>query len=335
MNIVTGATGHLGNTLVRMLLAKGEPVRAVVAPGASREALAGLGVNIVEADVRNPCEVCAAIKGGDVVYHLAGLVWIKTFGSKRLQQINVEGARNVIRACQTHEVKKLVYVSSIHAFENKRKRTITETTPVHTHVYGSYGKTKAAATLLMREASQGGLHTVVVHPTGLIGPNDYCRSNLGQIFEDCLAGKLWAYLKAGHDFVDVRDVANGLMLAAEKGQNGQSYILSGHFETIPAILDRMRRAPDVKVPTRCVPMWLAQMAAPWTQAFAALLRKPPLFTSYSINTLRDAAPVSHAKATRELGYTVRSIDETVADALAWYRQYGYNARCAKMALEKA
>lgn len=334
MNIVTGATGHLGNTLVRMLLAEGQPVRAVVAPGAPTFALDGLGVQIVEADVRNPCEMCAAVRGGDTVYHLAGLVWVKTLGSRRLRAINIEGTRNVIRACQQHDVKKLIYVSSIHAFENDGKHTITETTPISHKVYGSYGKSKAAATLLVREAAQGGLHTVAVHPTGLIGPNDYSRSHFGQVFEDCLTGKLWAYLKAGHDFVDVRDVARGVIQAAEKGRSGQSYILSGHFTMLPAILDRIAKCEDTKVPKRCVPFWLAQLAAPWTELCAAILRKPPLFTSYTINTLRDAAHVSHEKAGRELGYAVRSIDETVCDSLEWYRKYGYNVRTGKLDIAK-
>ena len=224
MIVVTGATGHVGNVLLRRLVAEGTTdVRALVRPGKSTAAIADLEVEIVEADVRHYDSLVRAFRGADVVFHLAGIVSIATGGLKRLHETNVGGTRNVIAACREAGVGRLVYTSSVHAFVEQPPGTCLKETgaidPLGVH--GPYAKTKAEATLLVLEAAREGLDAVVVFPSGIIGPYDFRPSDTGALILACFHRRLKAYVRGAYDFVDVRDVAQGLMAAAQKGMPGR------------------------------------------------------------------------------------------------------------------
>ena len=230
MIVVTGATGHIGNVLVRELIARGQTVRALVLPNDDARPLLGLNAEIIYGDVTNLQSLESAFDGADLVFHLAGIVTIM-FGMKNvLDRVNVGGVRNVVAACRATGVHRLINTSSIHAIAEPPHGTlIDEPQPFDPdRVLGDYARSKARATLLLLdEVRKGGLNAIICCPTGVIGPWDYGISNIGQLILDFASGHLKSYVRGAYDFVDVRDVARGLILAAEKGQSGRHYIFSG------------------------------------------------------------------------------------------------------------
>lgn len=320
MVIVTGASGHIGYVLILMLVQEGAQVRALVLPGEEVPLLQKLPVEIVRGDVTDYSSLVAAFEGVDRVYHLAGVVSIGSGKKGLLQRVNVEGTQNVIKACIAKYVKRLVYVSSIHAFtEPPKGRIITETFDFNPDkVVGNYGKSKARATLAVLDAVTNGLDAVILHPTGVIGPYD-TSSHMGQLVRDYMKGKLYAYIEGSYDFVDVRDVARGIILAGDKGRTGENYILSGEQISVKQILICLEVETGVKTPRFLIPLWFARGTALFAELYYLILRQKPLYTSYSIHTLCSNSLTTYGKAASELGYRPRSIHETIRDTVEWVR----------------
>lgn len=322
MIMVTGATGHIGNVLVRILLERGYKVSALVMPGDDLTPLKGLPVDIRYGDVTDYSSLLNTFTGIDYLYHLAGIVSIGSGHSKEIFKVNVGGTANVIKACQERKLRRLVYASSIHAFPEppagKRITEIKDFDP--SRVVGIYGKSKAWATGLILKAARQGLDAVVVHPTGVIGPHDYKLSNMGQLIIDFLNNKLFAYIDGSYDFVDVRDVATGMVLACEKGASGENYILSGQEVIVQEILNYLREFTGKKGPRIKLPLWFAKLTAPFSELYYKILRQQPLYTPYSIYTLNSSL-TCYSKAKKELGYNPRPVKETIQDTVIWLKKY--------------
>jgi dihydroflavonol-4-reductase len=167
---------------------------------------------------------------------------------------------------------------------------------------------------------QDRLDLVIVHPSGIIGPYDYQYSQTNQVFYDFLKGKLPLVIRGGYDFVDVRDVAEGLIAAMMHGQAGQNYILSGHYVTIDQMMKVISGYARKKRP-KVMPLWVARMVAPFVEAWSHLTKKRPLFTPYSLYTTSSNGHFSHEKASRTWGYAPRSIETTIYDIYRWYYDY--------------
>ena len=325
MVIVTGATGHIGNVLVRELLAKGMSVRALVLPNDDKRPLAGLNVEIVHGDITDLASLKSVFTGPDIVFHLAGIVTIMPGIAALLERVNVGGIRNVIEACRACHVRRLVYTSSIHAVaEPPHGTVIDESQPFSPdHVLGDYARSKARATLLLLdEVKKGGLDAVICCPTGVIGPFDYGISNIGQLIIDFASGQLKSYVSGAYDFVDVRDVARGLILAAEKGQSGRHYILSGAQVQVPELIKELERNIGYPAPTYKIPAVIARAAGVLASVYYRLLRRKPVFTAYSIDVLRSNSLVSSARAREELGFTSMPWQDSIRDHVAWFRAQG-------------
>ena len=325
MVIVTGATGHIGNVLVRELLAKGMSVRALVLPNDDKRPLAGLNVEIVHGDITDLASLKSVFTGADIVFHLAGIVTIMPGVAALLERVNVGGIRNVIEACRACHVRRLVYTSSIHAVaEPPHGTVIDESQPFSPdHVLGDYARSKARATLLLLdEVKKGGLDAVICCPTGVIGPFDYGISNIGQLIIDFASGQLKSYVSGAYDFVDVRDVARGLILAAEKGQSGRHYILSGAQVQVPELIKELERNIGYPAPTYKIPAVIARAAGVLASVYYRLLRRKPVFTAYSIDVLRSNSLVSSARAREELGFTSMPWQDSIRDHVAWFRAQG-------------
>ena len=325
MIVVTGATGHVGNVLLRSLAAEGgAELRALVRPGGSSASIADLGVEVVEADVRRYDSLLQAFRGADVVFHVAGIVSIAGGGFKRLQETNVGGTRNVLAACREAGVRRLIYTSSVHAFVDWPVGTCLEETTVidPLRVRAPYAKTKAEATLLVLDATKQGLDAVVVFPTGIIGPHDFRPSDTGQLVLECSRGRLKASVPGAYNFVDVRDVAQGLMAAAKKGRAGEGYILAGHEITVGDLLQSVELITGVPAPSLCLPLGFVRALSFLFPAYYWITRERPLFTTYSLDVISSNCFMSHEKADRELGFSPRPFRETMEDTLRWFRGQG-------------
>lgn len=334
--LVTGAFGHLGSAVVRRLLDRGETVRGLALEGDSHPclpALTGSGrFTVFRGDVTRPGSLAPFFDRGPedrlVVIHAAGLVSISSRHKKLVERVNVEGTENVIGWCLRSHADKLVYVSSVHAIP-EQGGVITETGDFDPDkVVGLYAKTKAAATRKALDAVRMGLDVTVVHPSGIIGPGDYAGSHTVQMMIDFLEGRLTACVKGGYDFVDVRDAAAGVV-AAEKGRCGGCYILSGRYTAVRELLDRLAFVSGKKPIRTMLPSLMARAVAPLAEGYYSLLRQPPLFTSYSLYTLRSNGHFSHALADRELSYTVRPLEDTLRDTVDFLLRAGRLPRYKK------
>ncbi|HSB67329.1 MAG TPA: SDR family oxidoreductase [Anaerolineales bacterium] len=323
MNLVTGATGHIGNVLTRLLLERGEKVRAMIMPGEDTTPIRNLDVEMIEADVLDYQSLFKAFEHIDVVYHLAGIISILPGKDNMVQAVNVIGTRNVIQAARNCGVRRLVYTSSIHALQRVPEGVlIDENVPFDIeNAISSYDASKANASLEVLDAVNQGMDAVIVCPTGVIGPYDFRRSEMGQLILDCVEQKPMLYVDGAYDFVDVRDVAEGLILAGEKGRSGESYILSGERITVPNILKIVQEILGARLFRLKIPFSLAQLTAKITPLYYRLTHGKPRFTTYSLATLISNSHISHAKAKLELGYHPRPLRESLSDTVKWFIHY--------------
>lgn len=319
MILVTGSTGHIGNVLVRRLVRRGEHVRALLLRGESPAPLASLPVEVVEGDILDLPSLSSALRGVRGVFHLAGLISIMPGANPQIRKVNVEGTHNVLQAAQTAGVKKLVYTSSIHALQRVRAGLIDESLPFDpSSPYGAYDQAKAEATIEVRDATREGFEVVIACPTGVIGPYDFGSSMMGSVIRAAAWQQPALYVEGAYDFVDVRDVATGLIAAFDMGRAGESYILSGHRISVRYLLETIREITGRPFFRMKIPFDLARLAAVFTPFYYNLFHATPRFTPYSLAVLRSNANISHAKATRELGYLPRSIYQTIADTVHWF-----------------
>jgi dihydroflavonol-4-reductase len=287
--------------------------------------LNNLNVDIIRGNITNLPELISAFTGVDIVFHLAGIVTIMPGMAEILQRVNVGGIHNIITACSDTGVRRLVYTSSIHAVaEPPHGTVIDESQPFDPdRVLGDYARSKARASLLLiEEINKGGLDAVICCPTGVIGPFDYGISNIGQLILDFASGHLKSYVSGAYDFVDVRDVARGLILASKKGKTGRHYIFSGAQVQIQELMDELAVDIGYPAPTYRIPAAIARTAGVLASLYYRLLRRRPVFTAYSIDVLRSNSQVSSARAHEELGFTARPWRESIQDHVAWFRTEG-------------
>ena len=169
---------------------------------------------------------------------------------------------------------------------------------------------------------KNGLNDCIVHPSGIIVPNDFGNSNLTQLIIYFANGRLKACVKGGYDFVDVRDVTNGIINACFKGKKGECYILSNRYVEIKELLDIVSEVRNTKKIKLILPMWLAKLTAPLSEIYYSILKQPPLYTKYSLYTLTSNSNFSNDKAKKELDYKNRDLKETIEDTVTWLKEKG-------------
>ncbi len=319
---VTGATGHLGVNLLRLLLERGHAVRAVV--HRSDDGLDGLEVERVPGEVLAPETLRPAFAGRDWVFHLAGKISITGDPDGSVMRTNVDGARHAAEAALAAGVTRFVHTSSIHAFSQEPlDQPLDETRARATAAHlPAYDRSKAAGEAAVREVAARGLDAVIVHPTAVLGPLDLRPSRVGRVLLDLYHRRLPSLVDGGFDWVDVRDVARGLLAAAERGRTNESYLLAGHYHTVEELAALARQVTGVAPPTFVSPMWLARLGAPFIEAWGQLRDREPLYTAESLLALRANRQISAAKAARELDHRPRPLAETIADAYASFAAAG-------------
>jgi dihydroflavonol-4-reductase len=320
--LVTGGGGRLGNVLVRRLLENGQKVR-VLEPGTLPESLAGLDIEFMSGSVLDTGEVARATDGVDVVYHLAAKIDLSPKKDPMMYIINVEGTRNVVDACLSSGLR-LVHTSSHHALEREPlDQPLTEDKPLALNEKCEYHRSKAIGETIVLDACGRGLDAVIVNPGSMIGPHDYEPSMIGAVLIDLYFGRVPVLLEMLSDYVDVRDVADGMIAAAEKGRTGERYLLTGEVIPVMEMVSLYGELTGVKVPTRALPLWVGWVLLPFALAGSAVTKKEPFITADMLRASVSNDVVSHDKAHRELGYTVRPLRESLTDAVAWYRERGW------------
>lgn len=314
----------MGNVLVRLLVASKQKVRAMIAPFEDDLPLKDLPVEIAKGDIRDYNFVQEACKGVEIVYHLAAVISI--LGNRKMvYDVNVGGTENVIQACRKNDVKRLVYVSSIHAFsEPKPGSLIDESIPIDPEkTSGDYAKSKAIATLKVLKSAKEGLNAIVVCPTGIIGPYDWRVSEMGNLLLLYSKNLLKVGVEGSFDFVDVRDVADLLIKACDKAEKGDLFIASGYYTTIRAFVQMLQKIRPSRSVEIFLPSYIAYPVSLITSIYYLVKKKKPLLTPYSIHTLTRNYVYSHKKATDLLGYNPRPLFDSLKDALLWFEGNNY------------
>lgn len=332
--VVTGATGHVGANLVRSLVARGDQVRVVVR--ARTQALEGVDVERVPGDVRDPGSLRAAFAGAEVAYHLAAVISISGDPQGLVRAVNVDGARNAAEAALAAGVRRFVHCSSVHAFDLYRRGSaaragqpagpgrIDETWPRVPDYppHFAYDRSKAAGEQAVRAVMERGLEAVILHPSGVVGPYDFGPSRMGRVLLQLHRRTLPSLVDGGFDFVDVRDVALGLIAASERGRPGENYLVTGNHVRIAELAAAAHAVTGVRPPRLSTPIWVARLGVPVFAAIGKVQRAEPLYTHESLSVLQSRHQFDCTKARRDLGYAPRPLEATLRDTYAWFAAAG-------------
>jgi len=324
MVVITGVSGLVGGNLARALLAQGRKVRGLI--HRQQRALQGLEMELVQADVCDPASLLCALKGAEVVYHLAASISLEMDSWTEVEAINVQGTRNVVDACLQCGIKRLVHFSSIHALEqepldaplDESRRRVSPAKELP-----PYDLSKAAGEAEVRKGIRRGLDAVILNPTAIVGPYDYAPSYFGRAIIALVKGRIPALAAGGFDWVDVRDVVQAALRAEQVAISGASYILSGHWHSVRQVADMTAELTGTRAPRLSVPIWLAYQVAPAMALLAHFNRSQPFYTRVSLRALRSNWQIIHARATHDLDYQPRPLRETLADTLEWFASNGY------------
>ena len=322
--LITGATGFLGRAVVDKLQQRGAQVAALVLPDDPHKDMLPPDVCIVTGDICSMDSLNEFFANADdktCVIHCAGIVSVASRPGHKIYQVNVWGTWNVVRQCLEHQVGKLVYISSVHAIPEKPKGTvITEECILSPGlVDDDYSKSKAMATEIVFNAARQGLNASVVFPSGIIGPGDMQGGSFTSMIKSFIAGRLPFAVYGGYDFVDVRDVADGILGCAEHADSGRGYILSGHYITIWNMLCIVGKAVRKCYRPICFPVRLAKFIAKYYEKYSLKRNRKLFFTPYSIAVLASNGQFSHAAATNRFSYKPRPIENTLKDMALWLR----------------
>lgn len=323
--IVTGANGHLGFNLIKKLLDKNVVIRAFDL-NFRANFIKSKNLTIYKGDICNPKDIEKLFKdtNGASLYivHCAGIVSIASRYNQKVYDVNVNGTKNIVDISFKKKVEKFLYVSSVHAIpEKENDDIITEVSNFkEDHVVGLYAKTKATATQYVLDTIKKGLNAIIVHPSGIIGPYDYYIGHTTRLIVDYINGRLTSGIKGGHDFVDVRDVCDGIISALEKGKIGECYLLTNRYISVKELLDTLQKITNQRKIRNYLPLWFIKPMAGIAELYYKILKTKPLFTTYSIYTLQTNSTFSHQKATEELGYMPRELSITLKDTYTWLKE---------------
>lgn len=321
--LVTGGSGHLGANLVRALLERGEAVRVLVHQDG--RALDGLEVERAAGDLRDRDSLRRAVRGCRYVYHTAAYVSLRNADRQHIYEVNVLGTRALMTAALAAGVERVVHCSSFGAVGRNPRGASDESWHIDPFEDAlDYERSKAFAEHEVLRLVVEGLDAVIVNPSGLVGPYDFKPSFVGRTILDFARGKMKAYVPGAFDFVPIRDVVQGHLLALEKGVRGQRYLLTGEEVTIDQILDWLAELTGVPRPPLRLPPELMQRAASvkdWIEArwFPEVV---PRFNQHSIRLLRSGKRGDNTRAQRELGLEPTPVREAFREAVAWFQGAG-------------
>ena len=318
--LVTGASGFVGGAVARALLRRGAEVRVLLRPGSVPNLPESAEVEIARGDLRDAQAVCAAARGRDAIFHVGALYSFAAPASEVLA-VNVGGTRNVIAATRARGAR-LVYTSSIATIGGMRDGILPDELSSPTGPPpGPYKKSKWEAEALVREEAARGLEAVIVNPTFPVGVGDVKPTPTGAVIRDFLEGRLPAYVDTGMNVIDVDDVAEGELLAFDRGERGERYILGHANLTMREFLEELaaisgRKPPRIRMP-HLVALGLAHADAFVT---GRILRRPPRIPLEGVRTAREIMFASSARAVRELGLRQTPIRDALAKAVQWFEE---------------
>ena len=325
VDLVTGGTGFIGSHIVRALLDRGRRVRCLVRPNSVRTNLDGLSIEIVEGDLTDAASLRELVHGGKTLYHCAADYRLWARDPREIFRSNVEGTRNILELADEAGVERIVYTSSVAAIGLMADGSPADeqTRMREKDLIGPYKRSKYDAEGVARELAYRGAPVVIVNPSTPVGERDLKPTPTGRIILDFLNRKMPAYVDTGMNLIDVRDVAAGHLLAAERGRSGERYILGNRNVSLKELFDILADITGIPAPRLKVPHWVPMAYAAVGTAVAKLTRRAPRVPLDSVRMSRHTMYYDASKAVRELGLPQTPIEEALARAVAWFRENGY------------
>jgi dihydroflavonol-4-reductase len=320
---VTGASGHLGFTLVQRLLEAGRQIRTLTRY--RTKYLADLPIEFVDGDLGNAASLERAFDGVEVVYHTAAMISLDPTAWPAMRAINVEGTRTIVALCQAHHVRRLIHFSSLEVFQtHPLAQPLDESRPLIAEDFPlPYPRSKVQSQHIVQQAITQGLDAVILFPSGMVGPNDYKLSAANAGVLQLAKGGLPGLINGGYDWVDVRDVVAGAVRAEQVAPAGATYILSSQWASLRTIAQLVEAAGGARSPRLTFPSWLAYLGIGPLGILASLERAPALYTRQSLDAaLHSNHHILHDHATAALGYQPRPLTETITDTVHWLEQIG-------------
>ena len=329
--LVTGATGFLGRAIIDELLKQNNTHKIYAFVQKEDPFVRKLPprVSVIYGDICDAASLTnffSYANSKTCVIHCAGMISVASDPGYKIYMINASGTAAVVRHCEKAHVGKLIYVSSVHAIPEKAHgMTITEDAEFSQDlVKGYYARTKAIATKIVFDACSRGLNANVVFPSGIIGPGDYGKGNISTMLVSFIEGFLPFAINGEYDFVDVRDVASGIVSCVEGGVPGKGYILSGHKISIKNMLSIARDLLGLNYRPIYLPIGLARLAAPAYEKRSLRRGLPSFFTPYSVSVLKSNCNFSHEAASADFGYAPRPYKDSVQDMVLWLNAYKHH-----------
>ena len=330
--LLTGAAGFLGSNICRQLLERGDRVRAFVLNGDPAIKYIPKGVELFEGNLcrKEDCMKFFNVEPETetICIHCASLVTVNPEYSEKLMAVNVDGTDNILAAVKGHpECQKLVYVSSTGAIPELPKGTaIKEVKHFYPYdeqkVVGWYSRTKAIATQHVLDAAKEGMNACVVHPSGILGPNDMAVGETTKTIIKIIKGEMPIGMQGSFNLCDVRDLADGCIAAADKGKAGECYILGNEEVTLKELCRMLNRELHCGTCKMYLPLGVAKMIAGSEERKAKRTGKAPVMTTFSVYNLERNNQFDYSKARRELGYRTRPYAETLRDEAKWLKAAG-------------
>lgn len=325
MNLVTGASGFVGGNVARALLSRGESVRVLLRPKADQKALKGLRVDIAYGNLLDPDSLRLALSGCRRLFHAAAHYSLWSRDAESMYRSNVEGTKNILAEALRQNIERVVYTSSVGVLGNRGDGTpASEETPVAlSDMTGAYKCSKFLAEEQARDFFKRGLPVVIVNPSAPMGPWDVKPTPTGRIVLDFINRKLPCYLETGLNVVDVEDVAEGHLLACEKGRPGERYILGSENLLFSEIMKLLEDISGVPAPIFRVPYPLALFGAYISEGLSLLTHHPPRAPLAAVRMAKKKMFFDSSKAKRELGYSPKPARVALEKAVRWFSDHGY------------
>lgn len=320
MIAITGVTGHLGNTVCQALDKAGYRWRGLTRNSDKAQRM-GFNHEVIQGDLMVDSDLDRLLNGTSCLIHLAAEVSIYPKDREKVLKTNIEGPKQVIKACVRNHVETVIHFSSIHAHESSDlNHQLDEKTPYEKAKVLAYNYSKSTGEQLMIEARKKGINVVIINPTSVLGPNDYQSSYSGQMLRDLYSGKLNTLVKGGFDWVDVRDIAEAVVEILKRKITNEKYILSGRYASIKDLAKLVANYKGTSFNGVVLPLWTARWGLPFISIWSKIRSQDPLYTKASLAAIASGSKfISNQKAQKELNYEARPLKNTIYDTLDWFK----------------
>ncbi len=321
---VTGATGHIGGMIVRELLDRHHDVKVLVR-GKNPKSLDGLRVEKIEGDITDDRALLHLMASCEALIHSAAVISIDGGMDGLVYKTNVEGTRNVMEAAKASGIRRVIHLSSIHAYEQKPLHDALDETRAFAGVEAFiYDRSKRESQEIALSYASAAMDVLVVNPTSVIGPYDFKPSKLGHAIIRMHSGKLPFVFDGGFDFCDVRDIALASVNGLTMGRSGEAYLLSGQWYSLAELASVLSEVSGKKIKPLVLPTVFGWIGLPFIRLLSRMTRSEPLYTKEALVAVTDGNRcISFEKAGRELNYVPRPLSETLRDTVEWFGKNGY------------